>query len=72
MNPGEWIALAAIVVSILGVAFKQGRDSGEIKAMVENLIDRLDRGGKRMDATEANIAKHGERIARLEAGRDRS
>jgi len=40
MTAAEWIALAAALMVIVGAAWKQGRDSGEIKAGVKELLTR--------------------------------
>lgn len=59
MNPGEWIALGAIGVSVAGLIFKAGEHSS-----------RLTQVEKRQTDTEAKQAQHGEKlsaIVRLEA-----
>ena len=66
MTAAEWIALAAALMVIVGAAWKQGRDSGEIKAGVKELLTRTDRTDKRVDTIELRINDHTERIARLE------
>lgn len=73
MNIAEWISLSGLILLFVGGVWKQGSDSGEIKAGVKELLGRAERTDKnvdrvenRVDTLETRMNDHTERIARIE------
>jgi low affinity Fe/Cu permease len=62
----EWLALGGLILLFVGAVWKQGRDTGEIKAGVQELLGRDERTNKRVDTIELRMNDHTERIARIE------
>ena len=64
--------IALLLVTILGVLYRQSRDIGELKGQVNGLItrmdgfeSRMDRFEARMDRFEQQLAAQGEQIAEI-------
>ncbi len=66
MSPHEWVALGTPVLVFIGAIWKWGRDVGEIKGGIQELLARDERTNKRVDTIELRLNDHTERIARLE------
>ncbi len=73
MTIAEWIALVGLILLFVGAVWKQGSDTGEIKAGVKELLGRAERTDKnvdrvesRVDTLETRMNDHTERIARIE------
>jgi hypothetical protein len=61
MTDAAWISLAGVIGQLLVAAFFFGC----IRQDVKNLVSRADRVDKRVDAVEARLNDHAERIAAL-------
>ena len=77
MNVAEWIALGGLIILFVGAVWKQGSDTGEIKAGVRELLGRAERTDKnvdrvesRVDTLETRMNDHTERIARIEGRKE--
>ena len=73
MTVAEWIAFVGLLLLFVGAVWKQGSDTGEIKAAVKELLVRAERTDKNMDRVESRVDTlqtrmndHTERIARIE------
>lgn len=73
MTIAEWSALGGLIILFVGAVWKQGSDTGEIKAGVKELLGRAERTDKsvdrvdsRVNTLETRVNDHTERIARLE------
>lgn len=66
MNTAAWVAFAGLAFTIAIWIWKSGRDNGEMKAGIRELLNRGDRVDKRVDSIELRLNDHTERIARLE------
>lgn len=77
MTIAEWIALAGLILLFFGAVWKQGNDTGEIKAGVKELLGRAERTDKnidrvesRVDTLETRMNDHTERLARIEGQKE--
>ncbi len=73
MNVQAWIALGMFAAVFTGGVLRVGRDMGEIKGGVRELLGRAERTDKsvervegRMNSLETRVNDHTERLARLE------
>ena len=73
MNVQAWIALGMLAAVVIGGVLRVGRDMGEIKGGISELLGRAERTDKsvervegRMNSLETRVNDHTERLARLE------
>ena len=57
--------IALLLVTILGVLYRQSRDIGELKGQFNGLSTRMDRFEARMDRFEQQLAAQGEQVAEI-------
>jgi uncharacterized coiled-coil protein SlyX len=58
--------MSLVLVTILGVLYRQSRDIGELKGQFNGLIGRMDRFESRMDRFESRMDRFESRMERFE------
>lgn len=61
------LAVIGIMGSIIAAAVLVGNRVGKMEQQLSQIVEHLDRGERRMDAMDARIESHGDRIARIES-----
>ena len=57
--------ISLLLVTILGVLYRQSRDIGELKGLFDGLSTRMDRFDARMDRFEQHLAALSEQVAEI-------
>ena len=57
--------ISLLLVTILGVLYRQSRDIGELKGLFDGLSTRMDRFETRMDRFEQQLSTLGEQVAEI-------
>jgi uncharacterized coiled-coil protein SlyX len=57
--------ISLLLVTILGVLYRQSRDIGELKGLFDGLSTRMDRFDARMDRFEQQLAALSEQVAEI-------
>ena len=57
--------MSLVLVTILGVLYRQSRDIGELKGLFDGLSTRMDRFDARMDRFEQQLAALSEQVAEI-------